>query len=261
MFFPYLILLLWFLLLLLYLYQETTGVVVERLKVSTGFHLSQGVRCVQISDLHFRKLGRVEKQVIKRIKEINPQLLFLTGDYLAGSAGKEGLAAFLQAFPPGMKIYAVRGNHDYTFPHLKEFFSQQGVTLLSNQGVSLEIQGLPLNILGVESIDRTYSGVFENLSPGPQEGAFNMVLAHTYSVVAAGKGWGIQLYLVGDTHGGQIYLPWVGKPLLDALFGMEYLQGAYPVGSATLYVNRGLGWVFLPLRLGSRPEITLLELQ
>lgn len=245
----------------LFLYQESTGVVVERVKIYTGFTPKETIRCLHLSDLHFQGRGRVERQVLKHIKELHPQLIFLTGDYLSRPERKEEFSAFLKEFPPGMKMYAVRGDHDYRFPDLKSFFSQVGITLLSNQETFLEVEEMPLHILGLECKEMLPPEFLHSSSFLPQKEAFTIALSHTYQVVESLAGRGIHLYLVGDTHGGQIHLPLVGRRILQALFGMKYLKGEYCLGSSILYVNRGLGRVILPFRIGSRPEITLLELE
>ncbi len=70
----------------------------------------------------------------------------------------------------------------------------------------------------------------------------------------------IDLILVGDTHGGQINFPLIGKMLLDYLFRFDFLKGLYQPGNTYLYVNRGLGTTGLHFRLRCSPEIALIEI-
>jgi uncharacterized protein len=73
---------------------------------------------------------------------------------------------------------------------------------------------------------------------------------------------GIDLTLAGDTHGGgQLSLDFVHRGLnLSSLVGVPYVRGLYENGGAQLYLNRGIGITGFPIRLGARPEITVLEL-
>jgi predicted MPP superfamily phosphohydrolase len=73
---------------------------------------------------------------------------------------------------------------------------------------------------------------------------------------------GIDLTLAGDIHGGgQLSLDFIHRGLnLSSLIGVPYIRGLYENGGAQLYMNRGIGITGLPIRIGARPEITLLVL-
>jgi uncharacterized protein len=73
---------------------------------------------------------------------------------------------------------------------------------------------------------------------------------------------GIDLTLAGDIHGGgQLSLNFVHRGLnLSSMIGVPYIRGLYEKGGTQLYMNRGIGITGFPIRLGARPEITVLEL-
>lgn len=249
------------LLLLVYLYHETTSTVVERVEIITGFNPDRTIHILHLSDLHFRRWGRVEKRVLSYVHRIKPPLILLTGDYVNNRKNKKEWMAFLEKLTENSSVYAVRGNHDYDDLDIERTFSKLGITLLCNKGVSLQLEGLPLNIIGVESLDRRYTCLREVASTLKLNDSYNIVLSHTYHCIKRGKGMGIHLYLVGDTHGGQIYFPYITQKLLQHRHEVEYMRGKYSVNGSILYVNRGLGWILLPIRLRSRPEMTLLQLK
>lgn len=258
--FTILFLLLFLFLAFLYIYHETTAVVVERVKISTGFNLESPLQILHLSDLHFRRWGRVESRVLSLIKREHPPLILLSGDYLSNRENMKEWMRFLKELAESSLVYAVRGNHDYYDSNLKSLFRKLGIALLSNQGVSLQLGGISLNIIGVETPDLGYARLEKAVSSLNLKGSFNIVLSHTYHIIESGEGMGIHLYLVGDTHGGQIDIPYLSQKLLQHRHEVKYMKGKYSLRGSTLYVNRGLGWVFLPIRFRSRPEIALLEL-
>ena len=71
----------------------------------------------------------------------------------------------------------------------------------------------------------------------------------------------IDLMLSGHTHGGQISLPFVGAPITPSRYGQKYAAGLVKSPLCPVYVSRGLGTTIIPMRLGVRPELAVIELQ
>jgi uncharacterized protein len=88
----------------------------------------------------------------------------------------------------------------------------------------------------------------------------NILLSHYPGVFDRAAELGIDLTLAGHTHGGQLAIPFTqhGLNISDLIY--RYTSGCYEKHGAQLYVNRGIGTVGYPIRLGARPEVTLLEL-
>ncbi len=89
----------------------------------------------------------------------------------------------------------------------------------------------------------------------------NILLTH-YPHFFGDPALGIDLTLAGDIHGGgQLSLDFIHRGLnLSSLMGVPYIRGLYKNGSEQLYMNRGIGIIGFPIRIGDRPEITVLEL-
>jgi predicted MPP superfamily phosphohydrolase len=95
---------------------------------------------------------------------------------------------------------------------------------------------------------------------GVPAGAAGILLAHSPDIVGRLANYSFELILVGHTHGGQINLPLVRDGWLRDDSARRYQAGMYEIGASKLYVNRGVGTYYLPIRLGARPEITLFTL-
>jgi len=95
-----------------------------------------------------------------------------------------------------------------------------------------------------------------------EPGGFLVGVCHSPDGAVSAARHPIRLLLCGHTHGGQVCLPGVGPLLTETrLVGPELCAGLGRRGNLPVYVNRGIGWTGIPLRLGSRPEISLLVLR
>lgn len=248
-----------------------------------------GMRLVQISDLHLgtivspeRELGRLAD----RINSLRPDLVFFTGDLVNIRASEldERMARLLGRIEA--PVYSVTGNHDvgtyvkdslhHTIEdNLRSFICRQeamGWHVLDNQtcyirrgGDSISLTGLSFDPalrwlrhsrnLPATGMELAYEGV-------PLE-TFNITLAHVpqhwEQITAAGYG---DLTLSGHVHSMQLKVRLSGRGWSPASWLYEHWSGRYDTDDArTLYVNDGIGYVGYPMRLGARPEITLLTLK
>ena len=115
----------------------------------------------------------------------------------------------------------------------------------------MNIDGNLINVIGVKE-----NG---DLNKSVNKKGYNIVLSHFYDIIK--NETEMDLILVGDTHGGQINIPLIGKKVLDFLFNFDYLKGKYFVDDTVLYVNRGIGTSKVNVRLRCRPEIALIEVK
>ncbi len=225
----------------------------------------EGLRIAQISDVHIGPTVRVDtvRAMVEQVNALEPDLVVLTGDLADGSVGELAPhAAPLADLRAPLGRFFVTGNHEYysgVFAWLAET-ERLGFTNLVNEHRVLERGGARLVVAGVTD-ERARSIVPEHRTDaaaalaGAPAGAPRILLAHQPRSAPAAAAAGADLILSGHTHGGQ-YVPWTW-----AIHLVEpYITGLYRVGEAQLWVNRGTGTWGPPLRLGSRQEITLLEL-
>jgi predicted MPP superfamily phosphohydrolase len=232
-----------------------------------------GLRVVQISDLHAGPLvhaGQVERW--RRLAEgERPELLLITGDMVDSLPEEAGVVAdAFRGFRAPLGCYAILGNHDYfTDPRpIWRTLQGIGVEFLENRHALVSRRGANLALVGLQD-PMARHGHFRDIAygPGPQpelaaqgipDGAWRLCLSHRPSDWHLARKTGAPLTLSGHTHGGQVNLvPGVSSALLLG----EYTQGLYRRGGQALYVNRGLGVVGLPIRIGAPPEITVITLR
>ncbi len=131
-----------------------------------------------------------------------------------------------------------------------------GDTLLSEDFEKTKAGSNPENWVdynyGNEAIPALMRGVDPSL--------FTVLLSHTPDYVLTAQKCKVDLVLAGHTHGGQACLPVIGPVVCNIKIGRKYMQGLHKFKNTSLYVTRGIGTVFLPLRLFCPPEITVINL-
>lgn len=244
----------------------------------------EGLRLVQLSDLHsgsfYHRPDRLE-EVWALIQSLRPEILCFTGDWVNVYAGE--LAPFVEALaqlsaPLGK--WAILGNHDYgDYAHwpspldkaadqklLRTLIAQAGFQLLEDQAVPITLGRETIYLIGIGNWSywqsRQQYGNLEKALAQVPSGACSLLLSHDpthweHQVVGRQP---IALTLSGHTHGLQIGIEWGPHHWSPAGWLYTYWADLYRVGSQALYVNRGLGYIGLPARLGIWPEVTLLRL-
>ncbi len=233
---------------------EVTRLTVPTAKLPAG---TGALTVVQISDVHLGLLARAGRmsRIVDRIREIGPDLLVSTGDFVDGRlAGLPHLAREMADLRVPLGKYAVTGNHEF-YPGLEEslrFLRSAGFRVLRNEAVT--VAGV-LNIAGVDDPavepDPDEAEIFRSL----ENGRFTLYLKHRPSVSPETLGR-FDLQLSGHAHRGQIY------PFTHVV-ALEYprLDGWYDLGKGgRLYTSRGTGTWGPQIRILSPPEITVIRL-
>lgn len=251
----------------------------------------KSLRIVQISDSHLGTFGEdgVDEvsEAIRLINELRPDLVFFTGD-LVNNVAEEALpyVGLFSEIQAKHGKYSILGNHDYAeyiyrgdsptmlekkrlnMIQLEEVHKKMGFQLLRNEHVIIgEEGGEKLAIIGVENWGRNFFQ-FGDLKKAMLKVPLDMnkiLLSHDpthYEEQVMGKE-NIYLTLSGHTHGAQfgVEIPdWGLKWSPSAWFGYKRWGGLYTEGNQHLYVNRGLGCLGFPGRVGIMPEITCIDL-
>ena len=221
-----------------------------------------GLRIAHLSDLHCGVPSRGRRAVrdaVDWVVERRPDLVCITGDLVSRRSGMRDLELLLGKLGP---CYVVLGNHD--FADSRDPFSQridpeaidglEGVTLLGDEAVEVEIRSRPVQIVGVDP--QTY-GAREAF---PQQLAstdadLRILLCHFPGIVRRVPD-AFDLVLSGHFHAGQIVVPYPGGKLRLAHLRARDVEGIYRYGSSVLHVSPGLGTTFVPFRFFARPEVT-----
>ena len=219
-----------------------------------------GMRVALLTDLHLSPLVEPEDiaKAVSLALEQKPDLIVLGGDYVTwghehfiGPVGE--LLAPLTA-PHG--VIAILGNHDSDTGRsdVTATLAHNRFTVLRDARTRLSIRGESIDLIGVRYWTRQPS-TLAKLIDAP--GKVNILLAHDPRRVKEAAELNIPLVLSGHTHGGQIVLPGVGA--WNRGF-FPTMQGTLERDNTVLFVSRGIGMVYVPVRINCAPEVALLTL-
>jgi len=220
-----------------------------------------GRRAVHLSDLHIDRYHARHDLVIQVVAEQQPDWIFITGDLLNVPEGISHLYRFLAGLRAIAPVYIVLGNHDhYSGVSPSQFVTlseTHHVTLLINQHVIVQAGMGELAIAGVD--DPSLNRADLSCVPPPADRRFTLLLAHAPNILDQMEPHHeVDLILCGHSHGGQWRIP--GVPTFWLPPGCNgRVDGAHSSGAHKLYVNRGMGWSFLPFRWNCEPEIVVID--
>ncbi len=236
---------------------------------SPSFFPGRPLRILQISDLHIERITRREQDVLAQVRARQPDLIVMTGDfvnldYLDDPVALQQTRTFLSQLSAPYGVYAVTGTTD--LPAVKTaIFSGANVHVLDDEVKTLSFPGGELDLVGVTNTanwgrDRK---ALESLMETVPVDAYTLLLYHTPDLFEAASIAGVDLYLAGHTHGGQVRLPIYGAVITYSRYGKKYEMGKYVEVPTTLYVSRGLGMEgggAPRVRFLCPPEIVVIEL-
>ena len=250
-------------------------------KISKPFN---GFKVVQISDLHVGSFNSAEplKRAVQMINDLKPDIIFFTGDLVNDKHDEllpyKNVLADLKATEG---VFSVLGNHDYgdyyrwgsdnekveNLQKLKMIQKQMGWNLLLDEHITLNRNGSLLNIAGVQNWSgrrnfAKYGNLNKALKNIPKDG-FNILMSHDpshWKEQILQHEVNIDLTLSGHTHGFQFGIEIPGFKWSPVQYVYNEWAGSYVDKDQSLYVNRGLGFLGYPGRVGILPEITYIEL-
>jgi predicted MPP superfamily phosphohydrolase len=235
------------------------------------------IRLLHISDLHIERITARERKLLQLVKELAPDIIVLTGDYLTLSsihstveqAEAHALLNHLcEIVGPRRPVYAITGSPPVDHPDIvPNIFEDLPITWLLDTVEELHLNGHTVQLAGLRCTAERHRDVprLRCLLNGRSASAndiapFTLLLYHSPDLMPEAVELGIDLYLCGHTHGGQIRLPFFGAIFTSSEFGKRYEMGRYEGGKTTLYVSRGLGMEGLGApraRFLAPPEIIL----
>jgi len=218
-----------------------------------------GLRIGMITDIHHSAdvtAAEVE-QAVALLKEAAPDVVMLGGDYVSFFDRRYvGAVADLLAPLAGAThgSFAVLGNHDDE-REMPAALTAKGFTVLKDQRTELRVRNERLDIAGIRFWTRATSEVAEVLKGA---GPTTILLAHDPRRLVEAAALDVRLVLSGHTHGGQVVVPAVG-----AIAGRKFpvLEGYAVRENTALFVSRGVGTVYLPVRINCPPDVAVLTLR
>ena len=235
------------------------------LKIKNLPAVFKGIKIVHLSDFHSKDFGKKERKTLEILNQLNPDFIFITGDivdwktrdFISCQDFWKELAINYEG-----KIFGVFGNHEHQNPKLKilkEILKESKIEILENESIILRRNEDFIYLIGVDDPHLGFDNI-EKAMVGVEDERPKILLAHSPEIFRKVKDKNIDLVLTGHTHGSQINFPILDWLILPLKYDKQYKRGLFEENSTYLYVNRGIGTTFLPIRFNSFPEVTLITL-
>jgi predicted MPP superfamily phosphohydrolase len=220
----------------------------------------RGRVAAQVSDLHLGHVRNIgfARRIIAKLKRLQPDVVFITGDLFDGSAvDLERLSRPWAEVPAPLGTYFITGNHEEFSDRTKylEALKRFGVRILNNEKVVVD----GLQIVGVHDRDAAVPERFRSLldRAALDRRRASILLVHAPRHLSAAEEAGISLQLSGHTHRGQFF-PFTR--IVSRIY-KQYAYGLQTFGNLSVYTTCGTGTWGPPLRVGTNPEIVLIQFE
>lgn len=225
-----------------------------------------GYSILHLTDFHFYRNSRSINRIDEIVRNLPSDIAVITGDFRYKSYTKwdtaiPSIRRIVQSIRTRDGIFGCLGNKE-TFRSIP-FLESAGIKILRNSNTQIRRGNSKLYLLGVDEKNpaRLFStDCIDALKNVPQN-SFKILLSHTPDYVILARYFDISLMLAGDTHGGQILLPFIGAPRVKSKLSRIYAKGWIKEKETSLYVNSGLGSVNIPIRIMCPPEIVRITLK
>jgi uncharacterized protein len=247
---------------------ETTAQTIRLPRLPRAF---EGFRICQLSDIHIGPFMPAE-EIRKYVAIANaqkPDMVVLTGDFVTFDPGTvEAVVEALSGLRAPFGVYGCLGNHEAwagVEDAITQSFRQTGVQILRGANVPVvSTHGESFNLIGVDFQSSRRFGpsapvkrLLGNIEGVIDRDRVNILLSHNPDTFDRAAELGIDLSLAGHTHGGQVALEFISPEVAPSRLVTPYVAGWFGKAGGQLYVNRGIGTIFIPIRLGAPPELTV----
>jgi predicted MPP superfamily phosphohydrolase len=249
---------------------ETTGPAIRLPKLPAAF---EGFRIAQLSDIHigpFMPADEIRKYVAI-VNEQKADMIVLTGDFVTFDPDTaRPVVEALSGLRAPFGVWGCLGNHDMwtgVEDQLTADFAKVGVRML--RGASTPILRGPdsLNLIGTDfqsprrfGPTRATASLLGNIAGLVDPDRVNILLSHNPDTYDRAAELNIDFSIAGHTHGGQVSLEFIDPNIAPSRLVTPYVAGHFEQPGGQLYVNRGIGTIFIPMRIGAPPELSVYKL-
>jgi predicted MPP superfamily phosphohydrolase len=228
-----------------------------------------GLRVAVLGDLHvgspYNGLSKLA-EIVDATNGLQPELILLPGDFVIQEVlgGKfvrpEDASAVLARLKAPLGVWAVLGNHDWWLDEkrVQAALEQHGIRVLEDRAVVIKRGDAQFWLVGISDFWEGAHDVRAATSAIHDEAPV-LMFTHNPDVfpTIANR---FSLLVAAHTHGGQVHLPLLGRPIVPSAYGQRYASGHVVENGRHLFVSSGLGTSIIPVRFRVPPEISVLEL-
>jgi len=250
---------------------ETVEQPIRLTNLPAAFH---GFRIAQLSDIHIGPFMTQEqiRKFAAIANSLKADLIALTGDYVTFDAGTQyPVVEALSGLRAPFGVYGCLGNHA-TWAGVEDsisgLFGAARFRMLRGSNAAITVGSDWFNLIGVDFQSRHRFGsspavprLLGNIETLIARDRVNILLSHNPDTFDRAAALGIDLSLAGHTHGGQAALEFISPEIAPTRLVTPYVAGLFQKAGRRLYVNRGIGTIGVPIRIGAPPEITVYRLE
>ena len=250
---------------------QTSTYIIETERVPPAF---DGLTIVQLSDLHDATFGDKQSKLVEKVRKINPDLVFITGDFIDSNRyDLQNSLDLVEQLTTFTSVYYVTGNHEVAInkvDEIKDALTSLGVRVMANEAEMLTRDGNAIAIMGIEDplmrsteipevvVGESLDRAMEQIPPQ----TYKLLLSHRPEVFDVYINKEVDLVFTGHAHGGQVRIPGVGGLIAPGQGWFPlYTAGKHTTGITNMVVSRGLGNSIMPFRIFNRPEIVVMTLK
>jgi predicted MPP superfamily phosphohydrolase len=212
------------------------------------------------------------RSIVERTNGESPDIVLMLGDFVIGGKDHQGgvvggrfvqpepIAEELKRLRAPLGVFAILGNHDWWYDgeRVGTALKGAGIVVLENQAVRVERDGAGFWLVGVADLwtrQPDIAGALRRV-----EGDDPVLLLTHNPDIFPDVPPRVSLTIAGHTHGGQVNLPFIGRPVVPSKFGQRYAMGHVVEQGRHLFVSGGIGTSIIPIRFRVPPEIVILTL-
>jgi len=218
-----------------------------------------GLRIALLTDIHHSALVGADdvRAAVDLTLSLRPDLIVLGGDYVS-FADREYVGPVAELLAPlkaPQGVFAILGNHDDE-KDMPAALVRRGFEVLKDDRTRVTLRGEALELAGIKFWTRRASEIYERALKNARDTV--LLLAHDPRRLTEAAKLSVPAVLSGHTHGGQVVLPGVGA-VAKARFPI--LQGLGRQDNTSIFVSRGIGTVYVPIRINCPPEVAIITLR
>ena len=238
-----------------------------------GNNDSDGLKILFFSDIHMSFCFIPVNRVINTIKSNKPDVVIFGGDAINNSRDKNNAIKYLKKISDfcktsDIRILGVTGNHDFKDGFDSNCFDKSGIELIDGQNIKIDKNNKTYLITGIGDSGRK-NRVWYEIPRASEICDRRVLIVHNPDYILNftyedSSDKPVDYMISGHIHGGQIRTPWkieFNKLRKDILPKRGIISGKHIVNDTTIFISKGLGCILLPLRLGARPEINILNIR